>query len=275
MLRVLPRDTHGLYPLHYAAMGGFIAALNWLMSKPSPDDDSAAASTAGADAWLSVTDNIGRNPVHVAAMCGRVAAVQFFASVRERLPLCSAKDKQGRTPLHYATLPGSEESVGVVEALLSAQVPVDARDDSGRTPLALARDIGNVDVIARLTACVSPPPQLLVTGVAVSAPGSLRVSWTVPQPVFKCVPPVVGFQFHFARHVRGMPLPSGPSIAPSDVRVDVSLSQATADGAGGFSVVLPVPASAPGASEGTSLLRLRCCSRTGWGAFCPFVPLPQ
>lgn len=258
------RDKHGLYPVHYGAMGGVVGVLAWVDTKPLPEDTDATT-------WTEVTDAAQRNCAHIAAMCGRVAVIQRVLAGTGGVAACRAVDALGRSSLHYATVSGAEDSVVLVEALAGAGVGCDVRDGEGKSPLALARDIGNGEVIARLSACVAPPPAPLVTGVAAEGE-SVRVSWALPPPLFPFLPPILGTQLHFTHHMPGMPLPCGPSVSSNDTRVDVTATQSAVPGSPlQFVHVAPAPPAVP---DATSLVRLRCCNAAGWGPFSPFIPLP-
>lgn len=272
------RDAHGLLGVHYAAMGGCVPVLSWVVGKPAPDDASSTSSSSG-DSWLLCRDGSGRTPLHIAASCGRLPAVQFLIASSVKDSLLTCVDNCGRSALHSATLSGCEDSVSIVEALLSGGAAANVVDSSGQSPLALARDVGNVEVIARLVAAVSPPPLVVIISLTLEPSSEeVKLNWSLPRPLFACVPPIIGFQVHMAHHVRGMPMPSGPSVSPTDKRFDMSATAAavTSDGKGSgageplFSATLPAP---PPSSDGTNLIRIRCCNGAGWGPFCAFVPL--
>ncbi|KAK9816633.1 hypothetical protein WJX72_003077 [[Myrmecia] bisecta] len=171
--KVDTRDTYQFTPLHSAANGGHVRAIQKLIQFNHDVD---------------VKDYLGRTPLHYAAMNGRVAAVEELikqgAAVREKdsrggyTPLHLAADAgqcevivklvelgagleaqthKGWTPLVLATMkgPANIDAIGVLVEL-GARVDMVMENTSMETPLHIAARSGRVDIAAKLLRCGVP-----------------------------------------------------------------------------------------------------------------------
>lgn len=91
----------------------------------------------GEEIELSV-DDLGRNPLHYAAMNANLLFLQkIFPKIdsNKLAHFVNMKDHLGRTPLHYAVISGN---LNVVEFLVKHKADVNARDHDGFSPFCLA-----------------------------------------------------------------------------------------------------------------------------------------
>lgn len=114
-------DRDGKQPIHYAAMGGQIEALEMLLGK---------------GAQLDATDNAGKTPLHSAVLSGNV---DMIANLKEKGADLNAQDKDGRTPLHMAVLLGQ---TAVVQKLLELGANRYILDKRGDEPYDVAKELG-------------------------------------------------------------------------------------------------------------------------------------
>ena len=104
------------YPLHGAAHGGSLTAINHFLSVHMTD--------------VNAKDDQGDTPLHYAASNGQVSAIATLIAAGANM---NAKDGyRGRTPLHRGIYRGH---VSVVSALLAAGAAVNATNQYGATPL--------------------------------------------------------------------------------------------------------------------------------------------
>jgi ankyrin repeat protein len=83
---------------------------------------------------LSLTDDAGQTPLHLAAIHCRT---NVLALLLERGAKVDARAKGGATPLHLAAQAGCVDAVII---LLQHGADINARDDDGHTPMARARE---------------------------------------------------------------------------------------------------------------------------------------
>ena len=141
------RGKDGLSLMHVAAQGGMDErVLGLLLSKGllvSESSDSgkqpihvasvksiSVLARSGAD--VAAKDNMGRTPLHWAALEGKHEQVAELLRVGASVFVADAK---GRTPLHLAAMGRSET---VIDALLAAGAPRAVRDNDNLTPRELA-----------------------------------------------------------------------------------------------------------------------------------------
>lgn len=127
-------DGYGYTALHWAAAGGYVEVVAFLMSK---------------GAWARCRDQHGTTPFMVACSKGRVRVVQCFMQRCERRTL-RMRDRLCGTALHWAAEGGHTD---VVDLLLTSGLWVGARgarhsDDT--TPLMVACRRGHLDTAQRL-----------------------------------------------------------------------------------------------------------------------------
>ena len=159
-------DGQGNCPLHYAAAGGSLDTVTWLVESGSCKIGSTnamgqsamhlAARGSGASyrrivEWLarhggnvSAGDDDGDTPLHVAVLNGHLDMVERLLSLGAGVE--PAERMSGRTPLHYAALGGLRN---IVEALLKHGANPNVRDACGETPLALAEDKETADLLVK------------------------------------------------------------------------------------------------------------------------------
>ncbi len=147
------RAKEGDTPMHYAAHGGNVSAVKFLLGQkvdvaalndagetplhkamkfqPSPDVVELLIK-AGAD--VKATDKLGRTPLHGAAERGGEPVVTALLDAKSDP---NVKDKDGVTPLHLAAKARKKD---VVAVLLSRGAKADAKDNAGRTPAEWALD---------------------------------------------------------------------------------------------------------------------------------------
>lgn len=159
--RVDAVDVLGWTALHYAAMGGKLewisflldAGLDWRSKDIAGRTPLHLASDCpGAELdWVLLRDRDrveinseardGSTPLHCAARSGNVHLARLLLGSGADLQAC---DQLRRTPLHWAAYSGS---VGIVDLLIEHGINVRAVDDFGRTALHLAAIRGYEDVV--------------------------------------------------------------------------------------------------------------------------------
>ncbi|RSL73504.1 hypothetical protein CEP51_011751 [Fusarium floridanum] len=85
-------------------------------------------------ATVNVRDNMGRMPIHLAALNG----IRNFEIILENGGDINARDKMGRTALHWAAQSGHKQVVEKIIPLLSDKTAINAPDIDGWTPLCWA-----------------------------------------------------------------------------------------------------------------------------------------
>jgi ankyrin repeat protein len=125
-------DLGGKTAMHWAAVGGSVEMMTYLMSK--------GASAATRAAW-------GVTPLMMAAMSGHVGVVQMLVERVHQVNLEEAH-AGGQTALHLAASYGHADTVAF---LLSKQAEPNVRDIENKTPLVRAAQQGHA-AVARLLA---------------------------------------------------------------------------------------------------------------------------
>ncbi len=90
-------------------------------------------------------DDVGRTPLHWAAVAGRDGVVELL--IKQEVPLNTRDSFRGYTPLHYAAEHGKEQ---VARLLIDAGADIDAKNDWYQTPLDLAERHRREDVALML-----------------------------------------------------------------------------------------------------------------------------
>ena len=111
-------DQIGRSALHHAVEIGFAPLVEELLN----------ANILGR---VSVKDNNGDTPLHLAAAKGHVQIVSMLLGHESYAASVGLRSTEGRTPLHYAAM---QKSVDVVKALLEkSQIEIDVKDAGGYT----------------------------------------------------------------------------------------------------------------------------------------------
>jgi ankyrin repeat protein len=97
-------------------------------------------------ALVASKDNVGRTPLHIAALFGRKEVVVLLLANKAEV---NARAKQEQTALLWAASEGHAE---VVELLLTNKAEVNAVDKNGWTPLHKAAEGGHKEVVELLLA---------------------------------------------------------------------------------------------------------------------------
>ena len=113
-------DEDGAHPIHYAAVGGSLEAIFFLLSN---------VQNYGATA----SDHAGAQPIHYAVRGGCLDLLVYL--ITAGVPVDS-KDREDETPLHWAARLGKVE---FIRFLASKGADVNAKNKQGRTPLSVAR----------------------------------------------------------------------------------------------------------------------------------------
>ncbi|MBI2785058.1 MAG: ankyrin repeat domain-containing protein [Legionella longbeachae] len=91
----------------------------------------------------SISNNLGRYPIHSAILNGQYECVQQLILVDDPLQLT---DFKGRNALHYAAKYGNEKMVKICLSI----IPIDSFDKQGQTPLMLAAIANNTVAVKEL-----------------------------------------------------------------------------------------------------------------------------
>ena len=127
---ILLTDDQGASPMHWAAYGGHIHVLEYLLDDP------------GFSVNEKNRDNV--TPLHWAASGGHRDAVDFLVSRGAEI---DARDNDGRTPLFVAAAWGQTD---VVDYLIQKGADINATDNRGDTPLSAARRRRSLEVVKML-----------------------------------------------------------------------------------------------------------------------------
>jgi ankyrin repeat protein len=119
----------GWTPLHYAAVGGQVKAVEFLLGQ-------------GAD--VDARGKSQDTPLYVAAENGHLEVARLLL---DRGADVNAKDDSNRTPLHNAAWGCKPE---VARLLIDRGAAIEARDEWGRTPLSDAAEHGYISVVKLL-----------------------------------------------------------------------------------------------------------------------------
>jgi ankyrin repeat protein len=120
--------TPGMTPLHYAALGGHLGVVKWLVEEGKAD--------------LRTSDKRGHISLHHAAWGGSLKTVQYL--VRDKAD-GNAKNFEGDTPLHHAAAEGHLDVMQWLVAECKADVSAAGR--MGMVPLHHAAAGGHLDVV--------------------------------------------------------------------------------------------------------------------------------
>lgn len=119
-------------PLHLAALNGDMTMIIKLLK---------------AGASILLRDKLGRSPMHFAAMCPIVNAVNVIKMLCEVGSSPIEKDAAGQTPMHKAA---AEGNASAIEALIEMGGNPSEPDNKGVTPLHVAADNCHKDTILAL-----------------------------------------------------------------------------------------------------------------------------
>ncbi|XGW11129.1 hypothetical protein V3C99_012550 [Haemonchus contortus] len=108
-----------------------------------------------ADAKYALTDAMGRNVIHYAALCNAAHLVNYFAACGANVNLV---DENGDAPIHLAA---KDANVEALVALLRNNCDVDVKDAFDRTAYAIADSKGHSVVCALLIARSAPNSRLV------------------------------------------------------------------------------------------------------------------
>nr|CDJ95613.1 Ankyrin domain containing protein [Haemonchus contortus] len=108
-----------------------------------------------ADAKYALTDAMGRNVIHYAALCNASHLVNYFAACGANVNLV---DENGDAPIHLAA---KDANVEALVALLRNNCDVDVKDAFDRTAYAIADSKGHSVVCALLIARSAPNSRLV------------------------------------------------------------------------------------------------------------------
>lgn len=126
---VTKRDGNERMPIHWAALGGHIEIVEYLLGLGSPVDP---------------LDDCGATPLLLASSAGRVAVVRLLLS-KEANP--STQNQGGHSALQYASSKGWQE---IVDLLIEQGAAVNAKDERGATALHRAASKGSVSIVESL-----------------------------------------------------------------------------------------------------------------------------
>lgn len=127
------KDADGRTALHWAALGGKMDVVDYLLRLPGVSDSCANAA-----------DPEGFSPLISATSAGHIGVVRALISAGAN---ANASTLSGQVPLHY-----HKGRVDVIEALLPATKSVDVRDRAGQTSLHRAAGPGHTDAARALLA---------------------------------------------------------------------------------------------------------------------------
>jgi len=139
------KDAEGETPLHYAADGGSLEVVKYLLEK-------------GTD--INGKNNYGQTALASASYKGHGNVAEFLINKKIEL---NTQDRFGRTPLHYAAREGKKDAVKV---LLSLKALPGLKDENGFTPLYYAIMRDNKDVVALM----------IDSGVLKKSPEDMRIA---------------------------------------------------------------------------------------------------
>ena len=122
------KDSCGQTPLHYAAAGGHMGVIHYLITKHGCD--------------VKTPNTNGSLPLHIACISGHLSVTQYFINEQN----CDSKSqtKDGATLLHYASQGGD---INIVKYLITVGCDPAFPDSDGRLPLHIACLNGHLKVV--------------------------------------------------------------------------------------------------------------------------------
>ena len=159
------RNDFGVTPLARAAAQGDTTSIRALVDAKADIGNAlhialksgntpAARILVQARADLSLRDNDGLQPLHLAAAAGLADAVDLLIKAGASVSAVANPRNDATTALHFAAEKGH---AAVVDLLIAAKAPVNARDKSGRTALYMAVDAHHAAVVSRLLRAGADP----------------------------------------------------------------------------------------------------------------------
>ena len=122
-------DSNGSTPLHYAAAGGSLAVIDYLITELGSDP---------------IPNTDGDLPLHIACLNGHLNIVKYFFNEHDYCDL-NRQDKHGWTPLHYASEGGHMNIIQYLITELGCDPSI--VDKSGKTVLHLASYHGHIHIV--------------------------------------------------------------------------------------------------------------------------------
>lgn len=129
-------DSNKRTPLHYAAINGNLAQINWLLDRGAESD---------------IRDYRFQTALHLAVMKGSEEVVRRLVGVMSCESL-DAQDAQHMTAVHYAV---NGEKVGILRILVQAGARIDLKAEQGNTVLHMTVEKGSSKLFTELRASLA------------------------------------------------------------------------------------------------------------------------